>query len=252
MAAHEQQGQRVVLRRLVGIGRRRQQLVRRDRRGGRDFAAPARRLAAQLVGQPPRRDRDQPAARAVRDALAGPLRGRREQRFLDGVLAEVEMPVTPGERREHLRRELAQQVVDHGNVGVPGRRALHGTILPEPRRNDGSGFDIPVYPTEGKRSCSRTATQSVASPWTTSTRRSSSTARRSASECPTPATYTILNFPVDDIDKAVDDLAANGVVFERYPGFDQDEKGIARQLPGPAIAWFKDPAGNILSVLQEP
>ncbi len=67
----------------------------------------------------------------------------------------------------------------------------------------------------------------------------------------TPATYTILNFPVDDIDKAVDDLAANGVVFERYPGFDQDEKGIARQLPGPAIAWFKDPAGNILSVLQE-
>ncbi len=68
----------------------------------------------------------------------------------------------------------------------------------------------------------------------------------------TPATYTILNFPVDDIDKAVDDLAANGVVFERYPGFDQDEKGIARQLPGPAIAWFKDPAGNILSVLQEP
>ncbi|HEX9231000.1 MAG TPA: VOC family protein [Jatrophihabitantaceae bacterium] len=68
----------------------------------------------------------------------------------------------------------------------------------------------------------------------------------------TPATYTILNFPVDDIDKAVDDLAANGVVFERYPGFDQDDKGIARQLPGPAIAWFKDPAGNILSVLQEP
>jgi predicted enzyme related to lactoylglutathione lyase len=67
----------------------------------------------------------------------------------------------------------------------------------------------------------------------------------------TPATYTILNFPVDDIDKAVDDLAANGVVFERYPGFDQDDKGIARQLPGPAIAWFKDPAGNILSVLQE-
>jgi catechol 2,3-dioxygenase-like lactoylglutathione lyase family enzyme len=67
----------------------------------------------------------------------------------------------------------------------------------------------------------------------------------------TPATYAILSFPVDDIDKAVDDLAANGVVFERYPGFDQDDKGIARQLPGPAIAWFKDPAGNILSVIQE-
>jgi predicted enzyme related to lactoylglutathione lyase len=68
----------------------------------------------------------------------------------------------------------------------------------------------------------------------------------------TPATYTMLNFPVDDVDKAVDDLVARGVVFERYPGFDQDDKGIARETPGPAIAWFKDPAGNILSVLQEP
>jgi catechol 2,3-dioxygenase-like lactoylglutathione lyase family enzyme len=66
----------------------------------------------------------------------------------------------------------------------------------------------------------------------------------------TPATYTILNFPVDDIDKAVDELAARGVRFERYDGFEQDEKGIARG-PGPDIAWFKDPAGNILSVLQE-
>jgi catechol 2,3-dioxygenase-like lactoylglutathione lyase family enzyme len=67
----------------------------------------------------------------------------------------------------------------------------------------------------------------------------------------TPATYTILNFPVDDIDEAVDELIARGVSFERYDGFEQDEKGIARGL-GPAIAWFKDPAGNILSVLQEP
>jgi predicted enzyme related to lactoylglutathione lyase len=66
----------------------------------------------------------------------------------------------------------------------------------------------------------------------------------------TPATYTILNFPVDDIDEAVDELGRRGVRFERYEGFDQDEKGIARG-PGPAIAWFKDPAGNILSVLQE-
>jgi len=66
-----------------------------------------------------------------------------------------------------------------------------------------------------------------------------------------PATYTILNFPVDDIDQAVDKLASRGVRFERYDDFDQDEKGIARG-PGPAIAWFKDPAGNILSVLQEP
>ena len=65
-----------------------------------------------------------------------------------------------------------------------------------------------------------------------------------------PATYTILNFPVDNIEEAVDELAGRGVRFERYDGFEQDEKGIARG-PGPAIAWFKDPAGNILSVLQE-
>jgi catechol 2,3-dioxygenase-like lactoylglutathione lyase family enzyme len=66
----------------------------------------------------------------------------------------------------------------------------------------------------------------------------------------TPATYTILNFPVDDIDDAVDELAARGVRFERYEGSEQDEKGIHRG-GGPLIAWFKDPAGNILSVLQQ-
>jgi catechol 2,3-dioxygenase-like lactoylglutathione lyase family enzyme len=66
----------------------------------------------------------------------------------------------------------------------------------------------------------------------------------------TPATYTILNFPVDDVEKAVDGLAARGVRFERYPGFEQDAKGISRGN-GPDIAWFKDPAGNILSVLKE-
>jgi catechol 2,3-dioxygenase-like lactoylglutathione lyase family enzyme len=65
-----------------------------------------------------------------------------------------------------------------------------------------------------------------------------------------PATYTILNFPVEDVDKAVEELTARGVRFERYDGFEQDEKGIARGL-GPDIAWFKDPAGNILSVHQE-
>jgi catechol 2,3-dioxygenase-like lactoylglutathione lyase family enzyme len=68
-----------------------------------------------------------------------------------------------------------------------------------------------------------------------------------------PAEYTILNFPVDDIDAAVGDLAARGVVFERYEGLGQDDQGIARgraQGQGPDIAWFKDPAGNILSVLQ--
>jgi catechol 2,3-dioxygenase-like lactoylglutathione lyase family enzyme len=65
----------------------------------------------------------------------------------------------------------------------------------------------------------------------------------------TPAEYTILNFPVDDIDQAVDDLTARGVQFERYEGFDQDERGIMR-AEGPPIAWFKDPAGNVLSVIK--
>jgi catechol 2,3-dioxygenase-like lactoylglutathione lyase family enzyme len=63
-----------------------------------------------------------------------------------------------------------------------------------------------------------------------------------------PATYTILNFPVDDVAAAVDELTRRGVTFERYDGMDQDERGIAHNA-GPEIAWFKDPAGNILSVL---
>jgi catechol 2,3-dioxygenase-like lactoylglutathione lyase family enzyme len=64
-----------------------------------------------------------------------------------------------------------------------------------------------------------------------------------------PATFTVLNFRVTDIDGAVDQLTAKGVTFERYEGAGQDDKGIAREYP-PPIAWFKDPAGNILSVLQ--
>jgi catechol 2,3-dioxygenase-like lactoylglutathione lyase family enzyme len=67
----------------------------------------------------------------------------------------------------------------------------------------------------------------------------------------TPATYTILNFPVPDIDATVDELTNRGVRFERYEGFDQDEKGVWRGEGGPPIAWFTDPAGNILSVLEE-
>jgi catechol 2,3-dioxygenase-like lactoylglutathione lyase family enzyme len=65
-----------------------------------------------------------------------------------------------------------------------------------------------------------------------------------------PATFTVLNFPVDDVEAAVDRLTEAGVTFERYEEFDQDEKGIMRsEGEGPTIAWFKDPAGNILSVL---
>ena len=66
----------------------------------------------------------------------------------------------------------------------------------------------------------------------------------------TPASYTILNFEVEDIDAAVEALAARGVRFERYDAASQDERGIVRS-EGPFIAWFTDPAGNILSVLQE-
>jgi catechol 2,3-dioxygenase-like lactoylglutathione lyase family enzyme len=64
----------------------------------------------------------------------------------------------------------------------------------------------------------------------------------------TPATYTVLNFQVDDVGAAVDQLSERGVEFERYDEFDQDERGIARG-DGPDIAWFKDPAGNVLAVL---
>jgi catechol 2,3-dioxygenase-like lactoylglutathione lyase family enzyme len=64
-----------------------------------------------------------------------------------------------------------------------------------------------------------------------------------------PATYTVLNFPVPDVDVAVDGLTAVGVRMERYEGFDQDAKGIARDERGPTIAWFTDPSGNILAVL---
>lgn len=65
----------------------------------------------------------------------------------------------------------------------------------------------------------------------------------------TPASFTILNFPVDDVGKAVAELTDRGVRFERYDGFDQDENGIHRG-GGPLIAWFKDPAGNVMSVIQ--
>lgn len=63
------------------------------------------------------------------------------------------------------------------------------------------------------------------------------------------ASYTILNFPVDDVDRAVDQLSSKGVRMERYDGMKQDAKGISRGM-GPDIAWFKDPAGNVLSVLR--
>jgi predicted enzyme related to lactoylglutathione lyase len=66
----------------------------------------------------------------------------------------------------------------------------------------------------------------------------------------TPPSYTILNFEVDDIEAAVDSLTERGVSFERYDGFDHDEKGIVRG-PGPQIAWFEDPSGNVIAVMQQ-
>ena len=68
-----------------------------------------------------------------------------------------------------------------------------------------------------------------------------------------PATFTLLDFVVDDIDEAVDELKSRGVSFDRFAGMLQDEKGIMRGIShnmGPDIAWFKDPAGNVLAVLQ--
>ena len=66
----------------------------------------------------------------------------------------------------------------------------------------------------------------------------------------TPASFTVLNFPVDDIEEAVDELVGRGVRFERYDDSEQDERGIFHG-GGPLIAWFKDPAGNVLSVIQQ-
>jgi predicted enzyme related to lactoylglutathione lyase len=65
-----------------------------------------------------------------------------------------------------------------------------------------------------------------------------------------PATFTVLNFPVEDIEKTVDELTAKGIVFEQYEYLHTDAKGISRNPEGPKIAWFKDPAGNILSVIE--
>ena len=68
-----------------------------------------------------------------------------------------------------------------------------------------------------------------------------------------PATYTVLNFAVDDVERAVDELTTRGVHFERYDSFEQDEKGIARAPgEGPPIAWFTDPAGNVLAIIEQP
>jgi catechol 2,3-dioxygenase-like lactoylglutathione lyase family enzyme len=65
-----------------------------------------------------------------------------------------------------------------------------------------------------------------------------------------PATYTVLNFQTSDVDAVVDELTARGVEFLRYDGIGQDPKGVAREF-GPTIAWFADPAGNVISVISD-
>ena len=158
--------------------------------------------------------------------------------------------------------------------GLGGLRALRAARAPRLTAaaiNSGIGPGLSSEQPEGAEPCWTQTGHSRASRSTISSARSSSTARRWGrgrrrgprpdAEArrrdaglhlpeggPQPASFTILNFPVDDVEKTVDELAERGVEFERYEGFDQDDKGIMR-AHGPDIAWFKDPAGNVLSVI---
>ena len=124
----------------------------------------------------------------------------------------------------------------------------------------------PLTPSRKDTPCSRTPTPSAASPSTTSPPPGRSTLTPhlagEGGERPTlvypkpnhePASFTILNFPVDDIEAAVDELSAKGVVFETYAGtpMETDAKGVFRK-GGPLIAWFTDPARNVLAVIEAP
>ncbi len=66
-----------------------------------------------------------------------------------------------------------------------------------------------------------------------------------------PPSYTMLNFEVDDVEATVDGLSERGISFQRYDGFDHNEKGIVSGGPGPEIAWFEDPSGNTIAVMQQ-
>src|SRR5689334_14194303 len=112
MAAAEQQGQRVVSVGVFGVGRGTEQFGRRGGYRELFLAGPSRLLAAYLVRQPPRRDRDQPSARVVREPARRPLLRGREQGFLGGVLAQVELPVPAYQRGKDLRREFPEQAFD--------------------------------------------------------------------------------------------------------------------------------------------
>jgi len=111
MTAHEEQQQRVVRMRLHGqIRRRRERLLDPPLADDDVLATASREFTPEIIGHPPHRDLEEPAARVGRDPLLRPLRGRRDERFLNRVLRGREVPVTPRDRAEHLRCEVAQQV----------------------------------------------------------------------------------------------------------------------------------------------
>ena len=123
MAAHEEQHQRVVVFRELRVLRRRREVGVRRLLAVRLALAPAPRdLAAQLVGHPARGDLDQPRARIVWHAFVGPLHRSREQRLLHRVLGRREVAVAADDGAEHLRRELAQQVLVRDFVGCAVKR----------------------------------------------------------------------------------------------------------------------------------
>jgi hypothetical protein len=129
MAAQQEQGQRVVAAlEVLGVGGGREDLA--GQRRGRGLAAPAGPLAAQLVGQPPGGDADQPALRTVGDALGGPLGRGGQQRLLYGVLGGLEVALVADERGEDPRRQRAQQVLDAGprrHISWPDRSMIGRT-----------------------------------------------------------------------------------------------------------------------------
>ena len=139
MGAQEEQGEGFVLVLSMFVaGRRRDKFVTRHLRRGGLLTPPACLFAAHLVGQPARSNRYQPALRILGDTLRRPLDGGGEQRFLHRVLSQVEIAVTPDERAENPRRELAQQVLDSASgsrhhISVPASSMIGRTSTPQNR-----------------------------------------------------------------------------------------------------------------------
>ena len=146
MGAEKEQGERVVVVRRLVARSRCEELVGRRPTSRRLLAAPARVIATQFVDYPPRRDGHQPRPRVLGDSRSGPLKGARQQRFLHGVLAQVEPAIPADEDAEDLRRERAEQVL---NIGVPRHRSepvmcMIGRTSTAKKRADGSPVTISV------------------------------------------------------------------------------------------------------------